>query len=202
VLSVVFVLLVGIMLDPGFFVLPWPAASLICFLASRACATVVSLLLIWLASTLGRQSPLRNAVQIGAYALTIGAFAVDMFVAVGLATASVDPLVGILSLSPWRSYLDIAMQLSVALAALAAVLSIAGTRRQSWFVAPLPLAVFVSALCFATPAFIHSWIANVGIIGVANSAVPAGALLTTYLFATRCLEPAQAGPHEGFMVSS
>ncbi|HTU81889.1 MAG TPA: hypothetical protein VMF61_07155 [Candidatus Acidoferrales bacterium] len=39
----------------------------------------------------------------------------------------------------------------------------------------------ISQTCFALPAFVHSWIFNVGIIGVANVALPAGAVAATVL---------------------
>jgi hypothetical protein len=169
VMAVILVCLVGITLDPSFIVVPWPALSLFCLFASRACATTAAALLVWLSS--------KNRL---AYSVIGAAFLVDLITIFGLATARVDPLPGILSASPWRSCLDLAMWAAVFAAS------------RSTFVAPLSAGLFVSALCFALPAFVHTWVFNVAIIGLANVAVPAGAIASVLMLAAQSRNRASA----------
>lgn len=180
-IAAVCVLLVGIMIDPGFFVVPWASVSLLCVLISRSCATVAAVILIRLSATFGLPSGIDRAIQAIAYTLAFIAFSVDVFVVVGLATTKIDPLPGILSVSPSRSILDLAMWAFVSLSAAAAAVYGRHDQPKRLFLLPLPLGVLISGICFALPAVVHHWTVNVAIIGLANTAVPLGAAVTTIL---------------------
>ncbi len=170
-LAVAILGLVGTMLDPSFFVVSQPALALTLFVLSRVCASGVALIFVWLAYRWRRSAP--AFVTCAAVAV---AFIADIAVVIGLSTARIDPLPFILSLSLGRSLLDAVVWLLVALTAVVA----SRRSRSAWLLVPLPTGLLVSSLCFASPSFIHVWIANVAAPAVANIAV----LLGTF-FATR-----------------
>jgi hypothetical protein len=152
---------VGLLLDPSFTVVPIATLSLLMLLISRSCAATAAVALLRAA----RPQPALGTIAFGAVGL---GFAADLTAIFGLATLRIDPLPFILSLSTWRSLADVAIWFLVALACLPARA-----------VRPLPIAFLVSAACFALPAFVHAWLANMVVIVVANIALPLGAILAS-----------------------
>ncbi len=181
-ISVVLFCAVGEMLDPGFMVVPLPSVAILQLLISRACVMLAALVLIRFASGLGTPSPWRAVLQCAAYGVTLFAFAVDSAVAFGLLTTRIDPLPYILSLSQWRGYLDVLEWLLVVVTASAAATTATRAERVRavWLLLPLPVAFLASALCFATPAFVHSWFANVAAIAIANASMLIGSFTVMY----------------------
>lgn len=186
VLSLVLICVVGKQLDPSFIVVPAASISLILLFVSRACTTLASLLLIRLSSQFGRRSALRALIEYAAYAAVIAGFVADLGAVLGLATSWIDPLPNVLSLSPWRGYLDI---LSCVLIVLVASAAVTGSpqdsrARSAYLLIPLPIAFLASAVLFTAPVFVNSWFANIAIIAIANAAMLLGALTVTYALLT------------------
>jgi hypothetical protein len=148
--ALVLVMIVGTMIDPGFAVLPLHGVALLQLIVARSCSTLAALLLV------GKTSV---AVRI----IILGGFALDLCAVFGLWTLRIDPLPFIISLSPWRSLYEVFVWGVVAFV----------TAKD---LRPLPAALFISAVCFATPAFLHDWAANVAVALVANAAIPVGVL--------------------------
>lgn len=170
VVAIVLICAVGVLLDPSFTVEPIAGVALLMLLASRACASLAAVALVRAC----QPQSVFGSIALGAVALS---FAADLAAIVGLATLRIDPLPLILSLSTWRSIADVAVWVLVTLACL-----------PVRAVRPLPIAFLVSGACFASPAFVHSWLANMVVIVVANIAMPLGAVLAT----TRILRPRTA----------
>lgn len=170
-LAIAILLIVGTMLDPSFFVTPYASFALTSFLFSRACATGIALIFVWLSWR--RQ---RSILAFLACVPIAVAFLTDVGVVAGLSTARIDPLPFILSISPARSALDAGVWMLVLLTAAYASLR----TRSAWLLLPLPAGLFVSSLCFASPTFIHDWFANVAAPALSNIAVPLGVVLLTW----------------------
>jgi hypothetical protein len=165
-LALVLLLVVGTLIDPSFFVVPNSTLSLVCLALSRACSAAAALLLIQMCSEVGTRNARRILIAYAARAVVLVALAADGAAVIGLATAAVDPLPFVLSISPARSLLDALVWLLVVLTGV--------TVRAQWNVLALPVALFVWSACFAAPAFVHSWLTNVAVIAVANAAIFAG----------------------------
>jgi hypothetical protein len=165
-LALVLILVVGTLVDPSFLVVPDAALSLVSLSLSRACSAAAALLLIQMCSEVGTRNAWRTLIAYAARVFVLVALAADGVAVIGLATAAVDPLPFVLSISPARSLLDVLVWLLVVLTGV--------TARAQWNVLALPVALFVWSVCFAAPAFVHSWLTNVAVIAVANLAIFAG----------------------------
>jgi hypothetical protein len=179
-LALALVCLVGKMLDPSFVVVPSPALTLSLLMLSRGCTTVASLVLVKLASEFGTRFWWRALVEYVAYLALFSCFVADAAVAIGLLTLWLDPLPYVLSLSAGRGYLDIFACLLMVVVACAAIATDGANRaRAAYLLLPLPVAFLASATLFTAPAFLHSWYANIAVIGFANAAMLIGTLAVT-----------------------
>lgn len=161
-------LIVGIFIDPSFAVLPGRAAALWQLALSRICATLVGTLIVGYSFALRPRTIQSQIAKAAAYVAVLGGLVLDAGAVFGLVTLDIDPLPFIMSISQRRSLYDVLMW---------AIVSLSATR----VLRPLPLALFVSAVCFATPAFVHNWVANVTVTLFANAALPVGAVMATIL---------------------
>ncbi|HEX8805367.1 MAG TPA: hypothetical protein VF741_00405, partial [Candidatus Aquilonibacter sp.] len=159
--ALVLICAVGVLLDPSFTVVPVAALSALILLISRLSATLAAVLLLRAAR------PQRVLGGIALVAVLLG-LAADLIAIFGLLTLRIDPLPFILNLSTWRSVADVAIWFLVAVACF-----------PLWPARSLAIAFLASATCFASAAFVHSWLANVAVIVVANVAMPLGAILAT-----------------------
>jgi len=187
--TLAFVLLftTGVVFEPTFVVVPSGAVAIVLLLGARSCATAASLLLVRLAAGFGERAGWRTALASVANLFILAGFLADLMLIAGLATLRVDPLPYLFRISPLKGALDVAVYSLVTATALAAVLAIPATRRPraAWLLLPLPIA-FLATVVFTTLAtFIHSWFANVTVIGIAEAIRLLGALIVTYALLNR-----------------
>jgi hypothetical protein len=193
IIAVALICIVGKMLDPSFAVVPSGITALVLLLVSRGCGAAASILLVQLSAQSGAHPDWRRALERTAYAVISAGFLTDVAAAFGLLTTWIDPLPYILSLSPWRGYLDVICSLFVVLAAATAVKETPGERKPqtAYLLLPLPIGLLCSAALFAAPVFITSWFTNIAIIGIANAAIFLGVFIVTYaLLKSRATLPA------------
>jgi class 3 adenylate cyclase len=168
------------LVGPANLAIPNGWLSTLLFIVENLAALTLNVLLVVLASTFGRRSLWRRALEWLAYGANALFFAGAIVCAIGLWTLAFDPAPFVLG-AFWHIEGD-AAAVAVAIAAIAAVAATpqSDRTRAVWLLLPLPIADAVSVLFTNVTGTISDWYVYVAAQSIANLALVLGAAAVTY----------------------
>ncbi|MFY9664226.1 MAG: hypothetical protein WAK19_07210 [Candidatus Cybelea sp.] len=137
--------------------------------------------LIALAANFGERKPWRRGLELLAYAVNAGVFAVGLAGCWAVYSMAFDPLPIVFG-SAWSFFFALVATLLIALVAVAAVVSSPRSERPraGWLLLPLPVSVTISTLFDSIAGFGYSWTLLITLVSFISIAALAGAALVTY----------------------
>jgi hypothetical protein len=137
--------------------------------------------LIALAANFGERKPWRRGLELLAYAVNAGVFAVGLAGCWAVYSMAFDPLPIVFG-SAWSFFFALVATLLIALVAVAAVVSTPRSERPraGWLLLPLPVSVTISTLFDSIAGFGYSWTLLITLVSFISIAALAGAALVTY----------------------